>query len=155
MDDCACEIPNESGLTDLQKTEAVLNAKTEKVLRACGNTWIAPHNLEGFFLNFGDMLVKNGQWEKAQKIYAVAKIPGSYSRWIYKDTLKSRIRNAKENVTEFSKPLNESKPSTKTVMMVSSRFSCTGCHGMSREEQISFGHHEPPLTYYFAKDRLK
>jgi len=26
--------------------------------RVCWNSWIAPHNFEGFFLNFGDMLVK-------------------------------------------------------------------------------------------------
>lgn len=30
--------------------------------RACWNSWIAPHNLEGFFLNMRDMLVKAGDW---------------------------------------------------------------------------------------------
>lgn len=28
--------------------------------RACWNSWIAPYNFEGFFLNMGDMLVKAG-----------------------------------------------------------------------------------------------
>jgi len=28
--------------------------------RVCWNSWIAPHNFEGFFLNMGDMLVKSG-----------------------------------------------------------------------------------------------
>lgn len=42
--------------------------------RACWNSWIAPHNLEGFFLNMGDMLVKAGDWQTAQKIM---RTPGS------------------------------------------------------------------------------
>jgi hypothetical protein len=29
--------------------------------RVCWNSWIAPHNFEGFFLNMGDMLVKAGR----------------------------------------------------------------------------------------------
>jgi hypothetical protein len=31
--------------------------------RACWNSWIAPHNFEGFLLNMGDMLVKSGDWQ--------------------------------------------------------------------------------------------
>jgi Integrase core domain len=41
--------------------------------RACWNSWIAPHNFEGFFLNMGDILVKAGDWQTARKIYANAK----------------------------------------------------------------------------------
>jgi hypothetical protein len=33
---------------------------TEGKKRACWNSWITPHNLEGFFVNMGDMLVKSG-----------------------------------------------------------------------------------------------
>ena len=32
--------------------------KRESYKRACWNSWIAPYNLQGFFMNFGDMLVK-------------------------------------------------------------------------------------------------
>jgi hypothetical protein len=35
--------------------------------RVCWNSWIAPHNFEGFFLNMGDMLVKSGNWQSAQR----------------------------------------------------------------------------------------
>ena len=38
------------------------------VKRACWNNWKAPYNLQGFWLNMGDMLVKSGDPEKA-KIY--------------------------------------------------------------------------------------
>lgn len=37
--------------------------------RVCWNSWIAPHNFEGFFLNFGDMLVKAGQPALAVAMY--------------------------------------------------------------------------------------
>jgi hypothetical protein len=40
--------------------------------RACWNSWIAPHNVEGFFLNMGDMLVKSGDWRTAVRVYALA-----------------------------------------------------------------------------------
>ena len=155
MDDCACEIPEPAKLSNEQKTEAVRTSKTMKVIRACADTWIAPHNLEGFFLNFGDMLVKNNQTEEAVKIYQLARLATGYSTWIYKDTLESRIKNVKENAILFNKPLNESELHGQTVMMVNSGFSCMGCHGMSNEEQIAFGDHEPPLSYYFIKNKLK
>ena len=35
--------------------------------RVCWNSWIAPHNFEGFFLNMGDMLVKSGDWRTGQR----------------------------------------------------------------------------------------
>ncbi len=151
IDDCACEFSNISGLSEEQKTAMVLKSKTLKVKRACLNTWIAPHNLEGFYLNFGDMLVKNGEWEKAITIYKVAKLSDTYDKWAYKDVLENRIKNAKENTALFNKPLNEANLYSQTVMMVNSGFSCMGCHAMSKEEQISFGQHQPPLTYYFLK----
>ena len=43
--------------------------KRESYKRACWNSWIAPYNLQGFFLNFGDMLVKMGKPEITRKIY--------------------------------------------------------------------------------------
>ena len=49
-------------------------ATTEGRKRVCWNSWIAPHNFEGFFLNMGDMLVKAGDWQAAQKIYANAEL---------------------------------------------------------------------------------
>jgi len=58
--------------------------------RVCWNSWIAPHNFEGFFLNLGDMLVKAGDWQTAQKIYANAKLPKEYATWKYQAVLEER-----------------------------------------------------------------
>ena len=56
--------PRESGLRALHAA-----GDREGPKRVCWNSWIAPHNFEGFFLNFGDMLVKAGQLDTAVTMY--------------------------------------------------------------------------------------
>jgi hypothetical protein len=97
---------------------------TEGRKRVCWNSWIAPHNLEGFFLNMGDMLVKAGDWKTAQKIYTNAKLSREYRAWKYGDVLEERIRSAEANVAEFNAPPG----SAKTVMMINSTIACVACH---------------------------
>ncbi len=92
--------------------------------RACWNSWIAPHNFEGFFLNMGDMLVQAGDWQTAQKIYENAKLSKEYGSWKYQTALEDRIRQAQGNVTSFN-ALNET---AKPRMMINSEFSCMVCH---------------------------
>jgi hypothetical protein len=96
---------------------------TEGPKRACWNSWIAPHNLEGFFLNMGDMLVKAGEWQTAQKIYANAKLLKSYPAWKYQDALQERIDNAEVNVTAFN-----AAEGAGMSMMIDSDFACMACH---------------------------
>src|SRR5882757_4528879 len=76
-------------------------ATTEGKKRVCWNSWIAPHNFEGFFLNMGDMLVKAGDWETARKIYANAKLSPTYAQWKFRGVLEQRIRDAQANVAVF------------------------------------------------------
>ena len=72
----------------------------------------------------GDMLVKAGDWQTAQKIYANAKLSRDYALWKYGSVLDDRIERAQENVAI----LNETNPTTKVTMMLNSEFSCMGCH---------------------------
>jgi hypothetical protein len=95
--------------------------------RVCWNSWIAPHNFEGFFLNMGDMLVKSGDWSTAQKIYANARLSSTYANWKYRAVLESRIEQAQANVAAFNAPTT-AKAASDAVMMVQSRFACMGCH---------------------------
>jgi hypothetical protein len=99
-------------------------ATTQGKKRACWNTSIAPHNLEGFFLNMGDMLVASGDWRTAQVLYANAKLPPSYASWKYRDVLEQRIVNAQSNVTAFRTSPNGPGPH----MMVAESYSCMACH---------------------------
>jgi hypothetical protein len=93
--------------------------------RVCWNSWIAPHNVEGFFLNLGDMLVKAGQPQTAVVMYRNARLTTEYATWPYRDVLEARITNAASNVEAFRRP--EAPPGAPT-MMVRSRYACVGCH---------------------------
>lgn len=97
---------------------------TEGRKRVCWNSWIAPHNLEGFFLNMGDMLVKSGDWHTAQKIYSNARLSKTYVAWSYRLVLEERIDRAQANVTLFNAHDGTAQPQ----MMINSAFSCMGCH---------------------------
>ncbi len=92
--------------------------------RACWNSWIAPHNFEGFILNMGDMLVKSGDWQTAQKIYANAKLSRDYSSWKHAGVLEARIAQAQDNVAAF----NGAQGAPVRPIMLNSTFACTVCH---------------------------
>lgn len=92
--------------------------------RACWNSWIAPHNFEGFFLNMGDMLVKAGDWQTAQKIYANAKLAKEYPDWPYQAVLDERIAQAEANVAVF----NATDETSDERIMINSAFACMACH---------------------------
>ena len=105
-----------------------MHMKTEEgPKRVCWNSWIAPHNFEGFFLNMGDMLVKSGDWQTAQKIYANARLSPDYAQWKFRDVLEERIAQAKANVAMFNVPPNATGRTTKPITFQSA-FSYTGCH---------------------------
>jgi hypothetical protein len=123
-----------------------------KIKRACGNSWIAPHNWEGFLLNFGDMLVKYGELDAAREIYMAAKLSPSYKEWVYKGELEKRIANLKQNNIEFNRKQNLFALSGNNQMMISSSFSCTGCHQMSNAEFVKAGYREPRNEIYFIAD---
>ena len=91
----------------------------------CWNSWIAPHNFEGFFLNFGDMLVKAGEPQRAAVMYGNARLAAEFSTWPYKGLLDDRIANATRNVEAFRR---QDPPAEGPTMMVRSRYSCMGCH---------------------------
>jgi hypothetical protein len=100
--------------------------------RACWNSWVAPHNVEGFFLNMGDMLVKAGDWRTGQKVYAIATAVPSFRTWPFRDTLEARIADAERNVAAFRvREARGSAPAPGEAprrMMLRSTFACTGCH---------------------------
>jgi len=93
--------------------------------RVCWNSWIAPHNFEGFFLNFGDMLVKNGQPELALTMYRNATYTPEYATWPYRKMLEDRMQNAAGNVEVFRK---DASTRDEARIMVQTRFACMGCH---------------------------
>lgn len=99
-------------------------ATTEGRKRVCWNSWIAPHNFEGFFLNMGDMLVKARDWQTAQKVYAIAKLSPDYGSWKFRPVLEARIRDAERN----GEPFNAVNRPSNSGTMIRTSFACMACH---------------------------
>lgn len=100
--------------------------------RACWNSWIAPHNFEGFFMNMGDMLVKQGNIATAIIIYNNAKLSKDYVSWPYRQMLEERIKNAAINSDRFRISSNSLSQNTRLTpnasIMFNSGYGCVVCH---------------------------
>ena len=81
---------------------------TESRKSTCWNTWIAPHNMEGFLLVLGDELLKRADYETAIKVYQNAQLFEGYENWGYKSHLENRITEA-ENAILTKKTYKEMK----------------------------------------------
>lgn len=90
----------------------------------CGEITIAPHNLEGVFLNLGDVAVKAGHADAARKLYADAKSAPHFGSWRYADMLAKRIDDADMNAMLFQDDDDSNDP----VLASKSGMFCTGCH---------------------------
>lgn len=104
-------------------TDFMAQETTTGPMRACWNVPMAPHNFEGFFLNMGDMLVKQGRAETAQKIYSFARLSKTYAQWPYRELLERSIADAAERAERFKQ-----SPATPPTVMFNSGHACTGCH---------------------------
>jgi hypothetical protein len=93
--------------------------------RACWNSWIAPHNWEGFFLNFGDLLARAGDLPNAKAMYEAARISTTYDGWPYRAVLERRLARLDALPTVLNSP-PPGEP--EWTSMVSSAFACMACH---------------------------
>jgi hypothetical protein len=75
----------------------------------------------------GDMLVKAGDLQTAQRIYANAKLSPDYAQWQFKATLENRIEQGQANVDVFRTPRRGAAAGA-AIVMGQSRFACMGCH---------------------------
>ena len=66
----------------------------------CWNTWIAPHNMEGFLLVLGDELFKRGRFQQALMIYSNIMYFEEYEHWNYKEHLQNRMETAEEAISQ-------------------------------------------------------
>lgn len=143
LDDCFCENIDEDTYDFIGNLEKIKNSSDPKIYRTCWNSWIAPHNWEGFCMNLGDMLVKSGDAEKAVRMYNLALLSDTYNDWPFKNELQDRIANARDNIDLF-------RNGTKK-MMAGTDYSCMACHQMSESEFTERGHVELTEAYYFLK----
>jgi tetratricopeptide (TPR) repeat protein len=110
--------------------------------RACINSWIAPYNLEGYLLVFGDALVKSGDWQLGVKLYRQLERTPDFKTWPYAHLVEARIRDAQANVSRFSQTASvRGQPPPSTGMMFNSSYTCMGCH---QHSEASRAKHSPP-----------
>ncbi len=139
LDECYCEKfdrehPDITKYLPMEAEEDDLKRK-----RACWNSWIAPHNVEGFYMNMGDMLVKDGDWQKAVEVYGLAKQIPEYESWDFKELLQKRIDSAQVNVQKFREPvLAGQNYADEDIMMIHSSVSCMACHQMSDADKANY-----------------
>ena len=91
--------------------------------RACRNPPTAPHNVEGFLLHMGDILVKKGDVETAREVYRLARVAPTYADWPYGSVLDARIEQADSRARSFA---SGTKPEPE--LMFQSPYGCVGCH---------------------------
>jgi len=116
--------------------------------RACYNSWIAPHNIEGYFLHMGDMITKTGDYTTAIKIYELAKSSPNYNTWPFKNVLENRITNAERNTKLF---LDKTQKGMDNVIINSSGNLCMSCHKMSEDDHEIFKNYNWP-AYFKTND---
>jgi hypothetical protein len=92
--------------------------------RVCWNTELVPHNMEGFFLHFGDLLLKAGYRDAARAAWLVITDIPEFRAWRFKDALKDRLTNFER----WALALREDDPSRQPPFMLRSPLACTGCH---------------------------
>lgn len=105
LDKCLDEKVDRKNL-DYRKYMDKIDLKSKK--STCWNSWIAPHNVEGFLLILGDLLLKKGDYETALIVYQNAKYFKEYDQWDYKSHLEQRIKETKDAI-KLKKDYSEMK----------------------------------------------
>lgn len=101
LDKCACEKVSRTNL-DYRKYQHLRDVESK--MSTCWNTWIAPHNLEGFFLIFGDLLLQQKDRKGALMMYRNATYTDNFNIWQYKGKVLQRI-----NLVESAIAMNKEK----------------------------------------------
>ena len=94
--------------------------------RVCFNGPHTPHNVEGFFLAFGDLLVKTGDAQLAKAVYLQARVSPAYESWPFKALLEERAATAQIRAASFAARTDPSE--LPDAMISTSTRACAICH---------------------------
>jgi hypothetical protein len=105
-------------------TKYLSRRTTDGPQRVCWNDAKAAHNLEGFFLYMGDLLVKSGDPTTAVEIYGNAQKLDSYGQWPFGADLEQRIKTASDRAALYrdADPMNDPPLANQTPT------TCANCH---------------------------
>ncbi|MDP8999622.1 MAG: hypothetical protein M3O46_05865 [Myxococcota bacterium] len=93
--------------------------------RPCNDEGIVFHVFEGFFLHFGDYLLKAG-WtaDKVRPIYRSAMNSPTFGHWPFAPQLQQRIEQADQRAALYA----DSDPTNDPILFSASGQQCLGCH---------------------------
>jgi hypothetical protein len=101
-----------------------MTANTQPPYYACWNSKAAPHNLEGFWLFMGDVMVKDNRPAVARRLYENAKLADNYKDWKYKSYLDQAIETADARAALY----RDSDPKNDPPVVPQTNFQCVSCH---------------------------
>jgi hypothetical protein len=99
-------------------------APADGVSSACSNGPEMPHNLEGFWLFGGDILLKAGDLTTAVALYENAVLEGRARSWPYRDLAEQRLADA----SAWAMRLADADPANDPVLAWDSAKQCMLCH---------------------------
>jgi len=128
LDECAGE-PVPRGPLDWRPYAEKLDHQGSPIdRRACTNTSVAPHNVEGFFMVFGDHLAKAGELDTARAMYDNA-LNIDDGTWPHRAVAERRLADLASLPDRFAQPPARGEVRDLTEMPVfGSAISCTVCH---------------------------
>jgi hypothetical protein len=91
----------------------------------CFNGPYTPHSVEGYFLAFGDLLVKTGDPRLAKAVYLQARVSPAYDAWPFKALLEERVASAEARAARFAARGDSAEL---PEMISTSARSCAVCH---------------------------
>jgi hypothetical protein len=98
-------------------------------LRPCNDDGLVPHVWEGFFVNYGDLLLKAGKGAaEARLAYEGAKTAPRFDKWPFATALQDRIDHADERAALFA----DADPTNDPKLWMQDGHVCTGCHQDNR-----------------------
>ncbi len=128
LDICAGEEVNREAFNLQDYPQLTQSNDDPRIERPCTNTPVAPHNLEGFFLYFGDMYSKASNINKAETMYRTA-LEVNTGSWPYVNVATKRIERLQDLPALFNLERGSSEPvSVDDINLFQSQISCVVCH---------------------------
>lgn len=99
--------------------------------RACANTTVVPHNVEGFFTIFGDAYAKAGDLANADLMYANALASADAGTWPYRAVAEARRAELESLPELFNAEPADGPVDPSDTLVFSGPAGCTICHQAS------------------------
>jgi hypothetical protein len=110
---------------DAAGNEQYLKGPLPGALRPCNDDGIVPHVWEGFFINYGDLLLKAGKGaDEARSAYERAKLAPRFDKWPFATALQDRIDHADDRAALYA----DGDASNDPKLWLQDGHICTGCH---------------------------